>query len=89
MKDPPPSKSAGLEEEEEEEEELSPIARHWPEDNERTRLVVTGGWDELEKRVCWGRRRGVMRAALEKAKDWLAEHEKDGRISSEDVQDDG
>lgn len=89
LKDPPPSKSAGLEEEEEEEEELSPIARHWPEDNERTRLVVTGGWDELEKRVCWGRRRGVMRAALEKAKDWLAEHEKDGRISSEDVQDDG
>lgn len=87
LKDPPPSGSRELAEEEE--EKASPISRNWPEDNERTRLVVTGGWVELEKRVCWGRRSGVMKAALENAKDWLAEHERDGRIWSEDEQEEG
>ncbi|GAA5923561.1 polyphosphatase DDP1 [Sporobolomyces koalae] len=48
----------------------SPLAREWPESDERTRLI-TGGWDELEERVCWGRRKEVMKAAIEKAKAWL------------------
>ncbi|GAA6064668.1 hypothetical protein JCM10212_001784 [Sporobolomyces blumeae] len=50
-----------------------PVAMQWPESHERTRLI-TNGWDETERRVCWGRREGVMRLALDEAKEWVREN---------------
>ncbi|GAA5834961.1 hypothetical protein JCM3766R1_002054 [Sporobolomyces carnicolor] len=58
------------------EETDGPLARHWPESEERSRMVAQG-WDELERRVCWGRREGVMKEAIAKAKQCLASWEAD------------
>jgi len=33
--------------------------------------MTAQGWEELEERVCWGRRKDVMKEAIEKAKLWL------------------
>ncbi|GAA5924479.1 hypothetical protein JCM1841_004598 [Sporobolomyces salmonicolor] len=57
---------------------VSPLSPTWPEAHERTRRVVHG-WSELEEAVCWGRREGVMRQAVEAAKAWLEEWDRNGR----------
>ncbi|GAA5899080.1 hypothetical protein JCM6882_004612 [Rhodosporidiobolus microsporus] len=44
----------------------------WPESTERHRRLLPH-WAALEKSVCWGRREGVMREAVQAAKGWVEE----------------
>lgn len=57
-----------------EDNSTGPLAKDWPESEERSRMVAHG-WKELEERVCWGRREGVMKQAIEKAKVWFENSE--------------
>ncbi|GAA5907211.1 hypothetical protein JCM5296_004986 [Sporobolomyces johnsonii] len=77
---PPPLASASA--------SASPLSPTWPEAHERTRRVVHG-WSELERAVCWGRREGVMRQAVEAAKVWLDEWERNGRRIEREREEEG
>ncbi|GAA6047541.1 hypothetical protein JCM3770_005798 [Rhodotorula araucariae] len=63
------------------------LAPEWPEARERHRRWVHG-WRELERTVCWGRREGVMREAVDRARDWVAEWWARGGRIAEDADDD-
>ncbi|GAA6010218.1 hypothetical protein JCM10207_005672 [Rhodosporidiobolus poonsookiae] len=61
----------------------------WPESTERHRLLVTG-WAAAEASLCWGRREGVMRQAIEAAREWVEAWERAGwRIEEEGEEEEG